>query len=59
MVVITKGPRPFFVAGRFAMRRERIRRSWSPWERRERNREATVRIQQLWKLIQSHDSFGT
>jgi hypothetical protein len=55
MVVIAKGSRPFWPSGRqVAIRQARIRNNWSPWERRERAREAAAQARFLWELICDH-----
>jgi hypothetical protein len=56
MVVIAKGTRlPWPSRTEVAMRQARIRASWSPWERRERAREAQAQARFLWALVRADD----
>ena len=56
MVVIARGARPWPTAQQLAMRRAHVRAGWSPWERRERAREAAARLGALWRVIHQGDS---
>jgi hypothetical protein len=56
MVGIAKGSHLLWPSRRqVALRRARIRDSWSPWERRERAREAKAQSRFLLELIEHAD----
>jgi hypothetical protein len=54
MMIANNNPKDTFpTAGQTARRQAHIRDGWSPWERRERARQASVQIHRLWSMIQS------
>jgi len=60
MVVVAKAAHGVWKSPRrIALRQAQIRESWSPWERRERAREAEAQARFLWAVIAARPAGNT